>query len=163
MTTQLENFTGNGIYLDTMLPYALLRGIEPRVQTFFRRLELGEVEAFTSVLTFDELAYRLLLALIKDQYAGSPLEQLRNNEIALLTQFAPKVSSQLNQLRMFPHLTILSIMEDDIAAMSGAMQTYQLRPRDALHWAAMQRVGCFYLASNDHHFDRISDIQRFAF
>lgn len=42
------------------------------------------------------------------------------------------------------------------------MMQYHLRPRDALHWAAMQRVGCFDLASSDQRFDRIPHIRRFT-
>ena len=53
-----------------------LRGIDPAVKPFFQRIERGELTAYTSALTFDELAYRLILALIKDCYSGSPLDQL---------------------------------------------------------------------------------------
>lgn len=58
MTAPLREFRGNVIYLDTMLPYVLLRGIDQEVQRFFERIEGGEIQAYTSVLTFDELAYR---------------------------------------------------------------------------------------------------------
>ncbi|MBI3943686.1 MAG: hypothetical protein HY326_11790 [Chloroflexi bacterium] len=61
MTAPLSGFSGSTIYLDTMLPYAFLRGIDPGVKAFFDRLESGDITAFTSVLIFDELAYRLLL------------------------------------------------------------------------------------------------------
>lgn len=80
MTTPLSAFGGNVIYFDTMLPYALLRSIDPAVKLFFDRIERGVLLAYTSVLTFDELAYRLLLALIKDHYGGSPLDHLREEE-----------------------------------------------------------------------------------
>lgn len=72
MTAPLSTFAGDVIYLDTMLPYALLRGIDPAVKSFFNRIERGAFLAYTSALTFDELAYRLLLALTRDHYA--PLE-----------------------------------------------------------------------------------------
>ena len=75
MSRFLTSFTGTALYLDTMAPYALLRGIEPTAQALFARVEAGELRAYTSVLTFDELAYRLLLALIGDRYSGSPLER----------------------------------------------------------------------------------------
>jgi len=65
MAIALSSFTGNAIYVDTMIPYMLLRGIA-EAQPFFECLERGEVLAYTSVLTFDELGYRLILALIKD-------------------------------------------------------------------------------------------------
>ncbi len=93
MATPLSTFTGNTIYIDTMIPYMLLRGIA-EAQPFFERLERGEVSAYTSVLTFDELGYRLILALIKDRYDGSPLELLRDQEEKMLEEFAPNVASQ---------------------------------------------------------------------
>jgi hypothetical protein len=64
-----------------MIPYALLRDIEPAVTGLFERIKAGELHAYTSVLTFDELAYRLLLALIRDQYSGSPMERLRDQKV----------------------------------------------------------------------------------
>ena len=49
-----------------------------------------------------------------------------------------------------------------LEVMDQAMVAYAIRPRDALHFAAMQRAGCFDLASNDHHFDRVPQIRRFS-
>ena len=80
MTKPVSDYTGGALYLDTMVPYALLRGIDPAAQELFSRIQQGELTAFTSVLTFDELAYRLLLALIRDRYDGSPLDRLRDGD-----------------------------------------------------------------------------------
>jgi hypothetical protein len=73
MSGSLQGFTGAAIYLDTMLPYALLRGVDAAARTFFERIELGAVNAYTAALSFDELAYRLLLALIRDHYGGDAI------------------------------------------------------------------------------------------
>jgi hypothetical protein len=35
MSELLKSFTGARLYLDTMIPYALLRGIDPAAQTLF--------------------------------------------------------------------------------------------------------------------------------
>lgn len=57
MSQPIATFTGNTVYLDTMIPYALLRNIEATaVKALFERIYAGELQAFTSVLTFDELA-----------------------------------------------------------------------------------------------------------
>jgi predicted nucleic acid-binding protein len=133
MNQTLDRFTGAAVYLDTMLPYALLRGVEPAAKAFFERIEQGALAAYTSALTFDELAYRLLLALIRDHYGGAPLDLLRADEVRLITEFAPAVAAQLQRLRCFPYL-----------------------------YAAMQRVGCLDLASHDAHFDRIPLLRRFV-
>ena len=162
MSAPLSTFTGTTIYLDTMLPYALLRGIDPEAKSFFARIERGDIFAYTSVLTFDELAYRLILAVVKDRYGGSPLERLRADEERMLAECAPLVAPHLRQLRDFPHLTLLDVSAMDLEIMTEAMTQYQIRPRDALHVAAMRRVACLDLASNDQHFDHIPDIRRFT-
>jgi len=128
MSLTLDCFTGAAVYLDTMLPYALLRGVEPAAKALFERIEQGALTAYTSALTFDELAYRLLLALIRDHYGGAPLDLLRADEVRPIAE----------------------------------MVDYAIRPRDALHYAAMQRVGCLDLASHDAHFDRIPLLRRFV-
>ncbi|MBL7164680.1 MAG: type II toxin-antitoxin system VapC family toxin [Anaerolineales bacterium] len=158
----LANFTAQAVYLDTMLPYIFLRSIDSAAKSFFERIEGGEFLAYTSILTFDELAYRLLLAFIKDHYNGSPLDHLRNEENRMMTEFAPRVSTLLQRLKDFPNLITLDILASDLDAMIEAMTKYKLRPRDALHLAAMQRADCFNLASNDAHFDNVPKIQRFA-
>lgn len=162
MATALNSFTGNVIYIDTMLPYMLLRGAA-EAQSFFERLERGEVLAYTSVLTFDELGYRLILALIKDRYGGSPLEHLHDQEEKMLAEFALTVSSLLKRLRAYTNLTALDVLVSDLDVMNEVMPQYRLRPRDALHYASMQRVGCTDLASNDSDFDRISAVKRYTF
>lgn len=162
MSALLSTFDEQVIYLDTMLPYALLRGIDPAVKSFFARIEQGAIRAYTSVVTFDELAYRLILALIKDRYGGSPLDRLRDDEEKMLAEYVPAIAPQLRRLRDFPNLTVIEVSVVDVETMIGAMEQYRIRPRDALHFAAMRRVDCVNLASNDQHFDRIPAIRRFA-
>jgi predicted nucleic acid-binding protein len=162
MTASLSTFNGQAIYLDTMVPYALFRSVDPLAETFFSRLESNTFLAYTSVLTFDELAYHLLLALIKDRYDGSPLDNLRNQESHLIAEFAPSIVDRMNRLRNFSQLVVLDISASDLDFMNKTMIQYHLRPRDALHLAAMQRVQCFDLASNDQHFDRVPYIRRFT-
>ncbi len=162
MTVPLIDFTGPVIYIDTMVPYALLRSVSPAAEAFFERLERGAFLAYTSVLTLDELAYRLLLALTKDRYGGSPLDRLRDEEEKMIAEFASPIIDRLNRLRNFLHLAILDVPASDLDVMNDAMAQYHLRPRDALHLAAMQRVNCFDLASNDPHFDRVPHLRRFT-
>ncbi len=165
MSGSLDAFTGAQIYVDTMLFYTLLRAeerVRPVVQRFFSRIESGGIFAYTSVLSFDELAYRLVLALIKDKYGGSPLEHLRAREAELLKEMAPAVAPRLQALRSFPNLVVTEITSQDVSAMLQNMLDYPLRPRDALHFAAMQRLNCLDLASNDHHFDEVAAIRRFS-
>ena len=47
------------VYVDTMIFYEYLRATEPATMQFFERIRQGELWAYTAVLTFDELAYRM--------------------------------------------------------------------------------------------------------
>lgn len=162
MTLPLREFRENTIYLDTMLPYALLRGIDEEVKLFFERIEGGEIQAYTSVLTFDELAYRLILALVRDRYDGSPLDLLRKREEHVLEEIAPRVCAALEELSQLPNLNIVEVTVSDLSGMTEAMGRYHLRPRDALHYAVMSRIGCSCIASTDAHFDRVPSLTRYA-
>lgn len=162
MSEDIAEFRGNALYLDTMVPYALLRGIEPAAQVLFNRVQTGELVAYTSVLTFDELIYRALLALIRDRYDGSPLERLRSHEKEMIAEFYPRLAPHVIRLRSFPNLVLLDVTASDVDAMNTAMLQYRLRPRDALHLAAMQKCGCFDLVSQDGDFDRVPMVRRYT-
>jgi predicted nucleic acid-binding protein len=164
MIAPLTSFVSGAIYLDTMIFYVFLR-TDPQVhfvlRSFFANIERGEITAYTSSLTFDELAYRLLLALIKDKYGGSPLDHLRQNEPGMMTEFYPVLAPRLQRLRRFPNLHLVDVTATDIDLMIQHLLDYNLKPRDALHLTAMKASGCFNLASNDHHFDVIPDLTRY--
>ena len=163
MTQSVAAFNGQTLYLDTMIPYALLRNIDPQAaKNLFQRLQAGEFRAFTSVLTFDELAYRLLLAAIRDNHPGNPLDQLRQNEVQLIETYSPKITAQLQRLQTFPNLTLLDVTTSDITQMNQMMQQHHLRPRDALHLAAMHKCNCFNLVSQDADFDHVPYLNRFT-
>ncbi|MCW5881748.1 MAG: type II toxin-antitoxin system VapC family toxin [Anaerolineae bacterium] len=162
MTVAYVDAAETRFYLDTMIPYALLRGTNVTAQTLFRSIEAGALTAYTSILTFDELVYRLVLALIRDNLPGSPLDHLRQDERTRLARFGPAVSTQLRRLASFPNLHLVPVWVEDVGAMMDAMDQYQLRPRDSLHLAAMQRVGCFSLLSHDAHFDAVRHIRRYT-
>lgn len=162
MSKPLTAFTGSSLYLDTMIFYALLRAIDPAVQTLFKRIEDGELRAHTSVLTFDELTYRMLLVLISDRYGGSPLERLRDSETQMIAEFYPQLGPHLTLLRVFPNLTLVDVTTSDLEVMDEAISLYHLRPRDALHLAAMQKCGCLDLLSHDADFDRVPTVRRYT-
>lgn len=165
MKIRLETLEEGEIYVDTMMFYMLLRTDEKMrslVKEFFERIELGAVRAYTSVLTFDELAYRLILALVKEKHGGSPLDRLRERETDLLKEFSPLIVPKLKLLRVFPNLQVVEILPQDTQRMLQNMLDYPLRPRDALHLATMQRICCLNIASRDEHFDVVPTIRRFC-
>jgi predicted nucleic acid-binding protein len=162
MSSQINEFQGDTLYLDTMILYLFLRLQDSATEPLMRRIQVGEIRAYTSVLTFDELVYRLLLTLIRDKYGGSPLDRLRQDERSMIAEFHPFIEPKLLRLQDFPNLTLLDITPADLRQMNQNMRNYLLRPRDALHLAAMQKVNCFNLVSQDKDFDHIPSINRYT-
>lgn len=163
MNQAVATFTGDMVYLDTMIPYALLRNIDSEAaKALFRRIQTGDLQAYSSVLMFDELAYRLLLAVIRDNHPGNPLDQLRNDEANLIAAYYPAVAVEIQRLQTFPNLILLDLTTADIHQMHQLAVQHRLRPRDALHLTAMHKCGCFNLVSQDSDFDRVPYLQRFT-
>lgn len=164
MADNLLEFSGRIIYLDTMILYSFVRPdktLRPVLREFFRRIEQGNLIAHTSVLTFDELSYRLLLAAIRDKYPDSPLDRLREHETEMMAEFYPRVIGTVRRLSLFPNIVTLSVTPDMVQTMMDLMERHRLRPRDALHLASVHSGGSDALASNDTSFDRAPGVSRF--
>jgi uncharacterized protein len=163
MSQSVTQFRDKQLYLDTMVFYALLRNIDKKpTEAVFRRIERGDWQAYTSVLTFDELAYRLLLALVKENHVGNPLEHMRHRETEMIATHYPEIAIQITRIQQLNNLLVLDITDDDVHQMNRLILQYNLRPRDALHLAAMQKVSCTNILSQDSDFDKVATVQRFT-
>ena len=162
MSQSISTFSGTEIYLDTTAFYAFLRVAEPAAQQLFQQIEASSLQAYTSVLAFDEVAYRLLLALIRDHHAGSPLDNLRRDETNLIATYYPQIAPRLERLQSLPSLVVLNLAADDVTDMHQFILKHHIRPRDALHLTAMQKCECFNLVSNDGDFDRVPAVSRYT-
>ena len=162
MALTFADFNGQAVYLDTTAFYQLIRGLSADAVALFDAIENGRIAAYTSVLAFDEVAYRMVLALIRDKYGRSPLDRLRENKPQMMMEFYPQVEPRLQLFQNFTYLTIAPVTPDDLKSMHDNIRRYGSLPRDALHLAAMQKVGCFHLVSQDSDFDHIPTIQRYT-
>ncbi len=99
----------------------------------------GEAMAMTASLTLDEVLWIIL-------------KQRGNREIAI--QHALKI------LEM-PNLHIISVDESTIRSSLRLMKGHKsLKPRDAIHLAAMLAKGLTEIVSDDSDFDKIQGIKR---
>jgi predicted nucleic acid-binding protein len=57
---------------------------------------------------------------------------------------------------------LISVTPADITAMNQNVLAYRVRPRDALHLAAMQKVGCLHIWSEDADFDDVPGVVRYS-
>ena len=158
-----SDFQEGDIYLDTNFLYHFLRPIPEyrrEILAFFQRVEEGKIRSFTCVNTFDELTYRILLAVIKDKYGGNPIESLRKRRRTMLEEFYPRVQEVPLLLKSLPNLEVLPVTKTELSRMVDDLTSVILLPRDALHLAVMKNHGVHYIASDDKDFDDIEGIER---
>jgi predicted nucleic acid-binding protein len=160
---KLDEIGGGSVYLDTNVLYMFLRSDPlylPIIQTFMEKVVAGEVEALITVSVLDELFYRLLLAHVKDTTRGNPLDALKRDLVRVIAAHAAPVEAALRKLMAFPHLNVAGVEAADFDSMLINIRTFSLLPRDALHLAAMQRLGVPVIASDDKDFDRVTSVER---
>lgn len=161
MSQSLNTFTGSMIYLDTLPFYALVRKLHPAVRDLFTHIKEGEIQAYTSALTFDELTHRIVVALAHEQNTKTETPH-HQPHLSLFAEFYPQVLPALTLLRNFPNLTLLDVSAIDLMLMGENMARCRLGPREALHLAAMQKSGCFDIVSHNTLFDSIPEVHRYT-
>ena len=154
---------GLQVYVDVNVFYMYLRPDPvhlPTIRAFLERMAQGYVEAYTSILTMDELFYRLLLARVKDVYRRNPLDVLREDARGAIAECGAEIEAALRKLVRLPHLQLAAVLGDDFTQMLGNISAFGLLPRDALHVAVMQRLGLSEIATDDADFDRVTWLRR---
>ena len=100
-------------------------------------VQLGNVDAASSALSFDELVW--------------VVKKHRNVEDSLMAGEA-----FLNM----PGLKLVTVNADLLASALRVMKEYRLDPRDSIHAASALSEGAETIISEDKHFDRVKQIAR---
>jgi predicted nucleic acid-binding protein len=153
-------------YLDTNFVYAHLRSK--------RGGTLGPVESWRaevlaamdgggviSALVVDELAYRLVLAWLRDDGNDDPLSSYRADPIAVMSSMRRRLTATwraVDSLGLELHPTDGMVIDRAKALMSRP----GLAPRDAFHAAHAIEAGCTLIASSDPAFARVSGLNLLA-
>gem|GEM_PF-1903573 len=152
-------------YLDTNFLYAHLRAK--------RGATLGPVEAWRaralsamqdgggviSGLLFDELAYRLVLAWLRDDGDEDPLSTYRADPRKAMQASRRRLAATWRAVDALP----LELQPTDRAVIDGAkalMSQPGLSPRDAFHAAHAIEASCELIVSSDPGFDEVSALRR---
>jgi predicted nucleic acid-binding protein len=114
--------------------YACLEtdGLGLKARGLLRRVEKGELEASTSTLTFDEVAWAVKRHRGLD-HAASAGEALVN----------------------MVGLQLVPVDENIVRSSITLMRCYSFDPRDSIHAASSIRSGAEAIVSTDQHFDRM--------
>ena len=162
MSQPFSNFRGKEIYIDAMIFHAILRASDVRAKAILTQVEQGTVEAYASVLTMNELAHHLLISMIRDKYGDVSTTELQRQRVFWVVEFYPQIEAQLQELQFMPNLLVIGLEQSIISKMHQNSINYRLLPRNALHLAAMQTVGCQAILSHDSNFDGIPYIERYT-
>jgi predicted nucleic acid-binding protein len=154
-------------YLDTNFLYVHLRS--KRSETFptlddWRERVLAEVTVdggVISALVFDELAYRLILAWLRDDGIGDPLSKYREDPQAVMGAVRRRLTNTwraVDSLSLELQLTDSAVVEQARSLMARP----GLGPRDSFHAAHALVGGCDAIASTDEAFDQVTGLRRLA-
>ena len=131
------------LYLDSnVFIYAALSvdEIGEKARALLRKVQRGEEQASSSMLTFDELVWAV-------KKYRSMSEAIAAGEAFL----------------NMPRLTIISVDEAVIRSALDIMRRYELDPRDSIHAASALLSKAETIISMDPHFDKIKELPRKTF
>lgn len=153
------------VYLDTNFLFGLVRQDE-RVRNSAFSVWRERVDAETrsdplvvSALVVDELAYRLVLAWLRDSGDNQPLTTFRQSPATVMKRMRPRLAKLWNALDAID----LDIAASDLLSIRHAqslMSDPGLAPRDAFHAAYAIDSRCAWIVSSDREFDRVRRLSR---
>lgn len=154
-------------YLDTDFLFAYSRrtstNLDARVEGWRRSVdqELGDDPGVISGLVLDELAYRSVLAWLRDAGDQNPLATYRGSTSAVMRRMRGRLDrlwNAIDQMGFDFAITDRSVTRQAIRLMSEP----GLPPRDAFHAAHALDAGCSVIVSSDRDYDRLKAIHRHA-
>lgn len=151
-------------YVDTNFLYLHLRQRDdPAVAAWRRRLEaeLAGEAGVVSALVLDELAYRSVLAWLRDAGDKNPVSTFRASTSVVMHRMRTRLGrlwKAIDELNFDLATTDRSVIRQALAFMSDP----GLAPRDAFHAAHALDSGCPVIVSSDRDYDRLNAIQRLA-
>ena len=154
-------------YLDTHFIYVHLRaeyGAAPdRIESWRERVlaELDSDGGVISALVLDELAYRLILAWLRDDGHGDPLSTYRAEPQLVMKAVSQRLAStwqSIDSLSLALQPTDQSVVEQAKSLMAQP----GLAPRDAFHAAHALEAACPVIASADASFAQVPGLSVLA-
>jgi predicted nucleic acid-binding protein len=127
------------LYLDAnIFIYAAIntQEIGEKARALLQKIQQGEEQAATSVLTFDEVFWSI---------------KKRKPELAQETSYA---------LLNFPNMDIIPADRKLVLSALRLIDKYNLGPRDAIHAATAIAIKTDFIVSTDPHFDKIKELTR---
>lgn len=112
-------------------------GEAKKSKDFLLKIALGEVEAYTATVTWDEVAW-----VVRKLFG---FESCADEGKKFLT---------------FPNLRLLGVKKSTVFRAQELMEKYRMRPRDAIHAAVALENKITTIVSYDKDFDDINEVRR---
>lgn len=152
-------------YLDTNFLYGHLRAGRGTGADTLDEWRTRAISEFTpnggviSALVLDELAYRLVLAWLRDDGDRDPLSTYRTQASKVMHTTRRRLTAAWEAVDALG----LELQPTDHGVVAGAkslMARPGLAPRDAFHAAHALDAGCEAIISSDKGFDRVAGLRR---
>ena len=152
-------------YIDTNFLFALSRtpggDADPDVDVWRRLVddEMGEDGGVISALVLDELAYRAVLAWLRDAGDPSPITTFRRSAPSVMR----RMRTRLGRLwKAIDELGFeMAVTDAAVVTHATTLMSYPgVSPRDAFHAAHAIDTQCPVIVSSDPDFDRLSGLRR---
>lgn len=154
-------------YLDTNYLFGLVRqsdlaaGAEYAAWRERVEAEIAADPALVSDLVVDELAYRLVLAWLRDSGDTDPLTTYRRSTATVMKRMRSKLAALWKALDGLD-LDWVSSRMSSLHIAQSLMGDPGLSPRDAFHAAYAIDGGCELIVSSDAAFDEVPRLRRFG-
>ena len=132
-----EFYTDSNLFIYSALDKGV---IGDEAKKILKNISDGKYKAYTSILTFEEVLWKLQKAVGRD--------------------IAAETSKRLMNLKN------LEFVNTDLGIIQKAIEFYlaeKLDPRDSIHLASMKKLKLNLIISSDSDFDKIKEIKRFDF
>jgi predicted nucleic acid-binding protein len=152
-------------YIDTNFLFAYSRRAsndpDPRLDGWRERVDraLGREAGVISALVLDELAYRSVLAWLRDSGDLDPLSTFRKSAPLVMRRMRSRLERVWKAIEELNFETAVT----DRAVARRAMELMSepgLSPRDAFHAAHAIDSGCAVIVSSDPDYDRVGGLRR---
>lgn len=112
-----------------------------------------------SGLVLDELAYRLILAWLRDDGEADPLSAYRSDPGSTMRAMKRRLAATWRAVDSLS-LELQPTERQVVAGAKSLMSQPGLAPRDAFHAAHALEAGCSLIASADEGFERVPGLSR---
>jgi predicted nucleic acid-binding protein len=123
--------------------------------------EMASESGVISALVLDELAYRLVLAWLRDHDTSDPLSTYRADPRAAMRAARRRLGLTWKAVDALG-LELRSTDQPVVEQAKALMARPGLTPRDAFHAAHALAAECTVIVSSDETFDRIPGLRRLA-